>query len=118
MPTRYDELRLVVLEDGDTDFALTPADEAFNVLGNADANTITGNAFDKILNGGAGADNLSGGGGNDTYVVDEEGDVVTELDNGGRDTVRSSVSFSLTAGAVFVENLVLIGSAEISGTGN
>lgn len=118
MPTRYDELRLVILEDGDMDFALTPADEAFNVLGNADANTITGNAFDNILNGGAGADNLSGGGGNDTYVVDEEGDVVTELDNGGTDTVRSSVSFSLTAGAVFVENLVLIGSGEISGTGN
>jgi Ca2+-binding RTX toxin-like protein len=118
MPTRYDELRLVILEDGDTTFTLTAADEAFNVLGNADANTITGNAFDNILNGGAGADSLSGGGGNDTYVVNADGDVVTELENGGTDTVRSSVTFSLTAGAVFVENLVLIGTAAINGTGN
>lgn len=118
MPTRYDELRLVILEDGDTSFALTAADQAFNVLGNADANTITGNAFDNILNGGAGADNLNGGGGNDTYVVDNDGDVVTELENGGTDTVRSSVTSSLTAGAVFVENLVLIGGAAINGTGN
>ena len=118
MPARYDEFRLVILEDGDTTFTLTAADEAFNVLGNADANTITGNAFDNVLNGGAGADNLNGGGGNDTYVVNDDGDVVTELDNGGTDTVRSSVTFSLTAGAVFVENLVLIGVAAINGTGN
>jgi Ca2+-binding RTX toxin-like protein len=118
MPTRYDELRLVILEDGDTTFTLTAADEAFDVLGNADANTITGNAFDNVLNGTAGADNLRGGGGNDTYVVGDDGDVVTELDNGGTDTVRSSVTFSLTAGAVFVENLVLIGGAAINGTGN
>ncbi|MEE1658363.1 calcium-binding protein [Microvirga sp. CF3062] len=118
MPIRYDEFRLVVLEDGDTTFTLAEADGAFNVLGNDDANTITGNAFDNILNGAAGADSLNGGGGNDTYVVDDDGDVVTELENGGTDTVRSSVNFSLTGTAAFVENLTLIGIAAINGTGN
>jgi Ca2+-binding RTX toxin-like protein len=118
MPTRYDELRLVLLEAGDTTFTLAEADGAFNVLGNDAANTITGNRSDNILNGGVGADALTGGGGNDTYVVDDAGDVVTELENGGNDTVRSSVTFSLTGAAAFVENLVLIGAAAINGTGN
>ena len=118
MPVRYDEFRLIILEDGETTFTLADADGAFNVLGNDDANTITGNAFDNILNGGAGADSLSGGGGNDTFVVDDVGDVVTELENGGNDTVRSSVTFSLTGTAAFVESLTLIGIAAINGTGN
>ncbi|MBM6582503.1 calcium-binding protein [Microvirga sp. BT689] len=118
MPVRYDEFRLVILEDGETTFTLAEADGAFNVLGNDDANTITGNAFDNILNGGGGADALNGGAGNDTYVVDDVGDVVTELENGGIDTVRSSVTFSLTGTAAFAENLTLIGIAAINGTGN
>lgn len=118
MPTRYDELRLVILDAGDTTFTLAETDGAFNVLGNADANTITGNSSDNVLNGGAGADALIGGAGNDTYVIDDLGDVVTELANGGTDTVRSSVSFAMTtAGAAFVENLVLLGAA-LDGTGN
>lgn len=118
MPTRYDEFRLVILEDGDTTFTLTEADGAFNVLGNDVDNSITGNAFDNVLNGGLGADSLTGGAGNDTYVVDNAGDVVTELENGGNDTVRSSVTFSLTGTAAFVESLTLIGAAAINGTGN
>jgi len=118
MAIRYEELRLIILEDGDTTLTLADADGALNVLGNDDANTITGNAFDNILNGAGGADALTGGGGNDTYVVDDVGDVVTELENGGSDTVRSSVTFSLTGTAAFVENLTLIGIAAINGTGN
>lgn len=118
MPTRYNEFGLVILEAGDTDFALTAADGAFDVLGNADDNEITGNAFDNVLNGSAGADTLIGGGGNDTYVIEDAGDVVTELANGGTDTIRSNVSFAMTvAGATFVENLVLLGAA-LDGTGN
>ncbi len=37
------------------------------------------------LDGGTGADTLIGGAGNDTYVVDNTGDVVTELANEGTD---------------------------------
>jgi Ca2+-binding RTX toxin-like protein len=57
---------------------------------------------------------MSGGAGDDTYVVDEAGDVVTELENEGKDTVRSSISYTLGAN---LENLVLLGAA-LNGTGN
>jgi len=83
--------------------------------GNAANNVLIGNEGANRLDGGAGADTLSGGGGNDTYVVDSEGDTVTELANGGIDSVYSGVSFSLGAN---VENLVLTGTSAINGTGN
>ena len=44
---------------------------------------LTGLGGNDILNGGAGADQMFGGTGNDTYVVDNVGDVVTELDGEG-----------------------------------
>ena len=64
---------------------------------------------------------MLGGLGHDTYVVDNIGDVVEESGGDGTDTVQASISFSLadsvhTIGAV--ENLTLLGSAAINGTGN
>lgn len=82
--------------------------------GSADANTIYGNAGNNTLDGGGGADTLIGGSGNDTYVTDG-GDTITELANGGTDTIRSSVTLTLAAQ---VENLALTGAAHIDGTGN
>ena len=85
------------------------------LYGNAAANVLSGNAGDDYLDGRTGADKLYGGLGNDTYVVDNTGDTVTESTGQGTDTVRASVSFTLSA---HVENLVLTGNGNTSATGN
>jgi Ca2+-binding RTX toxin-like protein len=86
-----------------------------NVMtGNAATNVLIGGLGNDTLDGGTGADKLIGGIGNDTYVVDNAGDVVTELFGEGIDTVRSSISYMLGAN---VENLILMDGAR-KGTGN
>lgn len=86
------------------------------ITGNSAANSLTGNDGNDTLDGGAGNDTLIGGLGDDTYVVDSASDTVTEVSGQGTDIVRSSAAtYTLAAN---VENLVLIGSSAISGTGN
>ncbi|MEN8640701.1 beta strand repeat-containing protein [Pseudomonas sichuanensis] len=76
----------------------------------------TGNAAANILDGSqnSAANVLTGLAGNDTYIVGA-GDTVIEGLNGGIDTVRSNVDFQLSAN---VENLTLLGSADLTGIGN
>ena len=56
-------------------------DDTLSGLGGND--TLIGNAGNDTLDGGAGADTMVGGTGNDTYVVDNAGDVVTEVMTAG-----------------------------------
>ena len=74
----------------------------------------TGNALDNVLTGNSAANVLTGGAGNDTYVVGI-GDTVTEAASAGTDTVQSAVAWNLGAN---LENLTLIGTAAVNGTGN
>jgi trimeric autotransporter adhesin len=86
-----------------------------NGTGNELNNTITGNAGNNVLDGGLGADSLAGGLGNDSYYIDDAADVVTEYLDEGVDAVFSSITKTLGAN---LENLTLIGVANINATGN
>jgi Ca2+-binding RTX toxin-like protein len=88
---------------------------AINGTGNTLANTITGNGAANVINGGSGTDTMIGGAGDDSYVVDATADVITELLNGGLDSVSSSATYTLSSN---VENLTLTGTSAISATGN
>lgn len=68
-----------------------------------------------VLNGGAGADSMKGGLGNDKYAVNDVYDKVVEASSQGVDTVESSVSYTLGS---YLENLTLVGTGAINGTGS
>lgn len=73
-----------------------------------------------VMHGTTGADTMIGKGYNDTYYVDNPGDKVVELPNGGKDTVLASVSYTLSAGSS-IETLTTTnksGTAAINLTGN
>jgi Ca2+-binding RTX toxin-like protein len=85
------------------------------LYGGADSDLLVGGSGNDLLDGGSGADQMAGGLGDDSYVVDDAGDRATEIPGEGNDTINSSVSFILPDN---VENLGLIGTADISGQGN
>ncbi|MBK1792876.1 hypothetical protein JHL21_00010 [Devosia sp. WQ 349] len=86
------------------------------LTGNTGHDMLFGGAGNDMLNGGAGIDLLVGGAGNDTYIVDDLGDTVVELANGGNDTIRTSLpSYNLDDN---VENLTHTGTGDFTGAGN
>jgi Ca2+-binding RTX toxin-like protein len=85
------------------------------LFGNDSNNSLTGAAGNDTLSGQAGNDTLVGGAGDDLYFVDAVGDIVTENLNEGKDQILSYVSYTLGAN---IEDLSLIGTATINGTGN
>ncbi|MBL0373110.1 hypothetical protein JJB09_13830 [Rhizobium sp. KVB221] len=71
---------------------------------------------DRFDNRGGSVDHaIIGGKGNDVLITDDNAVMLSEMAKGGTDTVRSSVSYTLGNN---IENLLLIGKAEIDATGN
>jgi Ca2+-binding RTX toxin-like protein len=112
------------LSDNVENIQLFGSSDGLEVVGNLQNNTLigdqwsnklSGGAGNDYLNGGAGNDQMYGGTGNDTYVVDSEGDTVSELSGEGTDWVVSTASFTLSDN---VEHLDLRGSSDLTGFGN
>jgi Ca2+-binding RTX toxin-like protein len=79
---------------------------------------LTGGDGNDVLFGGGGSDTLAGGNGNDTYHIEDINDAVNEVVSGGtRDTV---IAYGLAAFRLpeNVENLELIGTADMRSIGN
>ncbi|MDJ0902728.1 MAG: Calx-beta domain-containing protein [Xenococcus sp. MO_188.B8] len=86
------------------------------LVGNVGNNWLVGFEGNDTLDGGAGKDTLLGGTDDDTYVIDNVDDDIRENSGEGLlDTAQSLVNYTLAAN---VENLVLLGTNNLTGTGN
>jgi Ca2+-binding RTX toxin-like protein len=108
---RFDDVLLGL--QGDDRLASGAGDDILRGMGGNDS--LDGGAGRDVLDGGRGADSMSGGRGDDTYIIDSRLDRVLETANGGDDTVRSSVSYTLGAN---LEHLSLSGRLAIDAIGN
>ena len=85
------------------------------LIGNGGADHLSGGSGNDLLDGGTGADKMIGGAGDDIFVVDNPRDVTEEHAGEGRDTVQSSISWTLSSA---IENLTITSSAGLTGRGN
>lgn len=90
-----------------------------SLKGDEGNDTILGGAGHDFLQGGPGQDKLRGGSGNDTYLLEDLLDTVSE--EGNKDTGDEIVAaFSITLAAYdggSVENVTLLGGADLNATG-
>lgn len=84
-----------------------------NLIGGAFDDTLTGDSGANVLAGGGGADTLIGGAGDDVYLIEQLGDVIVELGDGGDDTVRTTLPNVTLATFANVEHLIYIGDAPL-----
>jgi len=104
-----------VINAGGGDDVVYAGDGNDTVRGGDGNDTLYGGAGSDILDGGTGGDTLVGGTGNDTYTVDSTADVVIELNGEGVDLVKSYVTYIL---GNYLENLTLLGTDQVDGSGN
>ncbi|MCH9806397.1 MAG: hypothetical protein K0U74_01570 [Alphaproteobacteria bacterium] len=84
--------------------------------GGSGSDELIGGANDDYLDGGLDDDIMRGGTGNDTYIVDNELDLVTENAAEGTDTVKSSLAEYVLPDNV--EDFEFTGSGDLNLTGN
>jgi Ca2+-binding RTX toxin-like protein len=92
------------------------------LFGNSSVNILSGEIGSDVIDGGQGADDMWGGAGDDIYYVDNVNDQTNEAvsaintsDAGGIELVYSSVTRTL---GNYLENLTLVGTKAVNGTGN
>lgn len=78
---------------------------------------LTGSNSNDTLTGMGNGSVLTGLTGDDTYIVTHADDQVIEAENGGNDTIKTGISYTLTEDQ-HIENLTLTGMDDIDGTGN
>ena len=100
---------------GSGDDLLFGTETANHLLGLGGNDTLRGFGGSDTLSGGSGADKLYGGKGDDVYYVETEGDQTFEQATEGVDRVYSTMSWTL---AENFETLILLGQADLDGTGN
>lgn len=86
---------------------------ADRLMGEAGNDRLNGGAGNDTLEGGAGTDTLDGGAGDDDYTIDDITDVIIETADGGRDTLRTSVSYDASASG----QVEVLNTTNQSGTG-
>lgn len=91
------------------------------ILGGSASDTLTGDAGANTLSGQGGSDQLTGGSGVDTFNVTSGADIITDLGNGGADslTVSASASASATLAAAWTATSATVnnGTASVSTAG-
>lgn len=85
------------------------------LIGGQGNDILDGGTGNDTLDGGVGDDTMIGGAGDDVYIVDSVEDVVEEYSDQGDDTIQTSISYILDNPNI--ENLTLIGTANINATG-
>jgi len=98
----------------DIDILLGQEDDDI-LIGAENDDILLGENGNDDLYGGPGVDRMVGGRGNDQYHIDNANELILEFPESGADTVWSTATFNLVR---HVENLVLEGTAAISGRGN
>ncbi|WP_315986496.1 hypothetical protein [Microvirga sp. Mcv34] len=101
------------LDGGLNNDLLIGADGHDSLVGGSGRDTLDGGNGNDTLDGGIGADIMVGGAGNDVYYIDNLKDSVTELANGGTDTVYVSVSGFDHLRLANIENVILVGEGSI-----
>ncbi|MBJ2154272.1 peroxidase family protein [Variovorax sp. IB41] len=104
------------LDGGEGNDTLNGGDDNDTLLGGIGNDILNGGDGNDTLDGGVGNDAMAGGAGDDTYLVDSATDTVAEGAGAGTDTVQSTLTYTITDADV--ENLTLLGTGNINGTGN
>lgn len=109
------------LDQQDRLFGLAGHDQLYGdagddkLYGDGGLDRLYGGAGNDLLKGGLDADQMWGGTGDDSYYVDHRSDQVTEYMAQGKDTVYSSINYTL---GVHLEHLTLTGTDHLKATGN